>query len=243
MHIFGYSIIDSNFVSIIVRLFLAVLLGGLIGLEREAAHRPAGLRTHVLVCLGSALVMTTSEYMFEIYHGLTNADPARLGAQVISGVGFLGAGTIMREGVSIKGLTTAASIWTVACIGIAAGIGFYQGAIAATIIIYLVLILLKGIEHDLRIKSKFSNLKILIKPSNSILGEVEKVLSANGVIINNIRISTIKKNELSVISMQVDYKHTPDKGIVLSELFKIQNMVEIYENKELKLSNKDIQKL
>ena len=115
------------------RLLCALTVGIMIGIERETAHRPAGMRTHMLVALGSCVVMITGQLLFTQYHALGgNADPARLSAQVITGVGFLGAGTIIREGSSVKGLTTAASIWTVACLGIAIGAGYvYVGLIGA----------------------------------------------------------------------------------------------------------------
>lgn len=135
---------QSNFyLSMILRLAVACVLGGIIGYEREHVHRPAGFRTHILVCVGSALVMVTSEFIYFQYSAKVNVDPARLGAQVISGIGFLGAGTIIKEGVNVKGLTTAASLWAVSCIGIAIGIGFYSGAIIATFIIILTLVVIK----------------------------------------------------------------------------------------------------
>lgn len=123
----------------VIKLVLAVVFSGFIGYEREHSHRPAGFRTHILVAVGSALVMMTSAYVFEEYVGITNVDPTRLGAQVISGIGFLGAGTILREGFSVKGLTTAASLWAVSCIGLAVGAGYYTGALVATLFIYLTL--------------------------------------------------------------------------------------------------------
>ena len=107
---------------IIVRLLVALLLGAIIGTEREYTHRPAGMRTHMLVALGACAVMITGQSIFCQYYPLgAMPDPARLAAQVIAGVGFLGAGTILRDGTSIKGLTTAASVWTVACLGVAVG--------------------------------------------------------------------------------------------------------------------------
>ncbi len=123
----------------IVKMLLAVLFSGVIGYEREHSHRPAGFRTHILVAVGSALVMMTSKYVFMEYEGLGTFDPTRLGAQVISGIGFLGAGTILREGFSVKGLTTAASLWAVSCIGLAVGSGYYIGALITTVVIYLTL--------------------------------------------------------------------------------------------------------
>lgn len=128
-----------------IKMILTVVLSGTIGFEREHSHRPAGFRTHILVAVGSALVMLTSNYVFETYEGLTSFDPTRLGAQVISGIGFLGAGTILREGFSVKGLTTAASLWAVSCIGIAVGAGYYTGAIVTTLVIYITLNSLKRV--------------------------------------------------------------------------------------------------
>ena len=144
---FLYHLIDFEelrFAAIaILRLVLAAVLGAIIGYEREHTNRPAGIRTHTLVCLGAALVMITGEFVSLRYHGITNVDPTRLGAQVVSGIGFLGAGTILKEGVTVRGLTTAGSIWAVSCIGLAAGIGFYSGAIVTTALIYFTLCLLK----------------------------------------------------------------------------------------------------
>lgn len=112
---------------ILLRLLLAMLLGGLVGLERERSNHAAGLRTHILVCLGSALIMMLSIYGFKDFAHELNVriDPARLATAVITGVGFLGAGTILFTGKSITGLTTAASIWVVAAIGLASGAGFF----------------------------------------------------------------------------------------------------------------------
>lgn len=137
------------YISIILRLATACLLGGIIGFEREHMHRPAGFRTHILVCVGSALVMITSEYVYNHFSASVNVDPARLGAQVISGIGFLGAGTIIKEGVSVKGLTTAASLWAVSCVGLAVGIGFYSGALIATVIIFLTLVVIKKTQKKI----------------------------------------------------------------------------------------------
>jgi putative Mg2+ transporter-C (MgtC) family protein len=111
----------SNELTLVVRLGLAFILGAVVGLERESAHRPAGFRTHTLVSVGAALVMVLSQ-------SIPGADPARMGAQVVSGVGFLGAGSILREGFTVRGLTTAASLWVVAAIGLACGAGFFLGA-------------------------------------------------------------------------------------------------------------------
>lgn len=118
---------------IFVRLIIAAVLGGIIGMEREKLNRPAGVRTHMIVCLGSCLIMLLGEYMHRID---STIDITRLGAQVVSGIGFLGAGAILKDGFSVRGLTTAATLWAVACVGLAIGGGFYSAGILTTIIVY-----------------------------------------------------------------------------------------------------------
>lgn len=131
---------------VIERLIFSVLLSGLIGLERQLHRRAAGLRTHILVCIGSTLIMLTSLYIFDIYKGVTAIDPARIAAGVITGIGFLGAGTIIRFGEEVRGLTTAASLWVAAGVGLAVGCGFYVAAFATTILVLLVLLILRRVE-------------------------------------------------------------------------------------------------
>ena len=139
---------------IMMRLFLSVILGGLIGIERQMHRRSAGLRTHILVSLGSCLIMLTSLYVFDIYKKEATLDPARIAAGVITGIGFLGAGAIIRDREGIKGLTTAASLWVVAGIGLALGCGFYNAGIFTTILSLIVLLFLRYIEAKLFAKEE-----------------------------------------------------------------------------------------
>ena len=133
--------------SIIVRILLAVLLGGALGFERGRKHRPAGFRTYILVCLGSAMVMMTNHYVYQMYN---TSDLVRMGAQVISGVGFLGAGTIIMTGKNqIKGVTTAAGLWTTACCGLAIGIGFYELAFLGTCAALITMTLLQKVDEHI----------------------------------------------------------------------------------------------
>jgi len=164
---------ELNTVSIFVRLFLSVLLGGIIGLERGIKGRPAGMRTYMLVALGSALVMITSEYLAGIY-GAT--DPARMGAQVISGIGFLGAGTIIitRER-QVRGLTTAAGLWASACMGLAIGVGFYVGALAGTIFIIFVTGLMHRLDNKLLSRSKTIDIYLEMQDTTYIHQLLEEV--------------------------------------------------------------------
>ena len=135
---------EINLFSIASRIGLSVICGGVLGIERGRANQSAGMRTYILVCLGATLVMLTGQYMFDKF---STGDPARLGAQVISGIGFLGAGTIIVEGkTKVRGLTTAAGLWTAACIGLAIGIGFYSGGVLATGVVYVVISKFKTIS-------------------------------------------------------------------------------------------------
>jgi putative Mg2+ transporter-C (MgtC) family protein len=135
------SLRDVNIPSIALRLILAMLVGGLLGIERGRRNRPAGFRTYMLVCLGASVVMMTNQYVYKAFQA---SDPARLGAQVISGIGFLGAGSIIVTGRNqIKGLTTAAGLWGSACVGLAIGIGFYEAAVLSFAAIFVIMVLLR----------------------------------------------------------------------------------------------------
>lgn len=144
------SLLAVGPVEVLLRLLCAMFIGAVIGTERELTHRPAGMRTHMLVALGSCVVMITSQMIFHQYRAFgATPDPARLSAQVITGVGFLGAGTILKEGPSIKGLTTAASVWAVACLGIAVGGGYYALGIIGTVGMIIILVLFEWLQEKL----------------------------------------------------------------------------------------------
>lgn len=179
---------------VVLRLVLAAVLGGLIGYERESAHRPAGLRTHILVCVGSALVMLVSERMT----GLATAgsvDPGRIAAQVVSGVGFLGAGTILREGMTIRGLTTAASLWVVAGIGLAVGAGLYLPAATTALIILLALIFLTKFERLYMTKAYYDQLLLRAHDQPGLLGRIGTVLGEHGISIRNVQLKHAEDQE------------------------------------------------
>jgi putative Mg2+ transporter-C (MgtC) family protein len=138
----------------IIRLLLTLILSGLIGLERQVHQRDAGLRTHILVALGSCLIMLTSMYVFDIYKDKVSLDPARIAAGVITGIGFLGAGAIIREPERIRGLTTAASLWVAAGIGLAVGVGFNKVAIYTTVLVLIVLHFFRFVEGSFKKEGK-----------------------------------------------------------------------------------------
>ena len=142
---------EVTYLAIVLRIVTAVILGGIIGMEREIKHRPAGLRTYMLVCMGSCLVMLTNQYVCQVYG---TGDPVRLGAQVVSGIGFLGAGTIIVTRRSqIKGLTTAAGLWAAAGVGLALGVGFYEAAVMGSCAIFVVMTLLQRMDNRMHSRS------------------------------------------------------------------------------------------
>ena len=152
-------LIQENVAGAAFRLFLALICGGVLGIERGRKSRPAGLRTYMLVCVGAALVMITNEYL---YHRYGTGDPARLGAQVISGIGFLGAGTIIVTVRNrVKGLTTAAGLWAAACMGLAIGAGYYTAAVISCVMIYFVMALLYRL--DLRVVESARSVNLYIE--------------------------------------------------------------------------------
>jgi putative Mg2+ transporter-C (MgtC) family protein len=206
---------------ILLRVLLAFLLSSVIGMEREFGNQAAGLRTHILVCVGSTLVMLVSFHLFEIYGGQTSMDPARLGAQVISGIGFLGVGTIMKEGASIRGLTTAAGLWVVACIGLAVGAGFYLGAIVVTVVIVLTLTIVNRL--DKRINKSRNSYSLTLRAENipGQLGRIGNALGGKGVSIKNIRMIELDDFTVEIILL---LKLPGQMG--LEEVFFVLNEVE-----------------
>ena len=150
--------------SVALRILAAVLIAGILGLEREKKSRAAGLRTYILVCMGSCLIMLTNQY---IYQTTGAGDPMRLGAQVVSGIGFLGAGTIIvTKRSQIKGLTTAAGLWSSAAVGLALGAGFYEAAVVAGVMIYFVMTVLQ--QWDKRVHRRSQYLDIYLEYSSKI---------------------------------------------------------------------------
>jgi putative Mg2+ transporter-C (MgtC) family protein len=180
---FSTDLYSVNDTSIILRLVMAILCGGIIGFERGRVGRPAGLRTHILVCLGSTLATLTNQYVFQTYDV---SDPTRLGAQVISGIGFLGAGTIIVTGRhQVKGLTTAAGLWATACMGLAIGNGFYKAAVVGCVLIFFSTVVLHRLDNNMLSKSKVLDIYMEIDRKAS-MSMVLDAIKNSGASIENI---------------------------------------------------------
>jgi len=209
---------------IIIRLVLAFVLGGLIGFERELHGRAAGLRTHILVCLGSSLIMLTSMHMFYLYREVATIDPARIAAGVITGIGFLGAGTIIRFKASVRGLTTAASLWAVAGIGLAIGSGFYLGAYLTSAMVLFVLFFLTRLERALVRKNWYKGIAVETKGGVQQLRDIRSVLSDYKVEIRDFEVK--KKPESHNVIVELDLKLVTDRqnDQILTDVMRIKGV-------------------
>lgn len=195
-----------------IRLLLAAVLGGVIGLQRESVNRPAGFRTHILVATGSALIMLVSIYGFaeQVASGRFS-DPARLAAQVVSGIGFLGAGTILKDGNTIRGLTTAASLWVVSGIGLAVGAGYHGAAIVSTAVVYIALSSLGRLDELLFHRSQYQTVVVEAVDQPGQLGRIASWLGQRNVSIRNVRLQREEGGDHQVLirlqlKLPVDYR-------------------------------------
>ena len=217
---------------ILLRLGLAALLGAIIGLERERKHWAAGLRTHMMVCLGSSLIFIVSSYGFfdVISNPSITLDPSRIAAQVVSGIGFLGAGTIifLRSGL-IRGLTTASGLWTVAAIGLAVGAGLYFAAIATTLIAIVILFMLQPIEKKFSQLFMQKYIKIIIEPNQNPAELMNKLMVHKELPISNFNF--IKTDTEITIEVRFNEFHLDNILPILMEIQKEEGIREINWNK------------
>ena len=183
---------EVTYLAVALRIVLAVLCGGALGLERGLKHRPAGMRTYMLVCVGACLIMLTNQYLFQVTQ---TGDPMRLGAQVVSGIGFLGAGTIVVTRYNrIKGLTTAAGLWSAAGVGLALGVGFYEAALVAGLAIFVVMTLLQRWDDNLHSKTRAVEIYVELADGTTV-GSFVKTLRDMGLSVSNIQMESATESD------------------------------------------------
>lgn len=209
---------------IIFKLTLACILGGVIGLERESLNRPAGFRTYTLVCVGSALAMIVSMDMYYHFYKSVNADPGRIAAQVVSGIGFLGAGTIMKEGATVRGLTTAAGLWVVACIGLAVGAGLYIPGIVTTLLILFVLIYFVRFERRFTGMRLYKGMVLVVKDEPGMVGVIGNILGDLGVLIKNINLTHLEGEDQLEIELLLQVPPEISINQVIEELSAVKGL-------------------
>ena len=229
LYIFDFAR-EMNTLAVAFRLVLAVLCGGLIGIEREYKRRPAGFRTHILICLGAAMTTLTSQYMFLTMHLYT--DVARLGAQVIAGIGFIGAGTIIvTKRQRVKGLPPAAGLWTAAIIGLVCGAGYVECAIFATAMVLVAELLLIKIEY--RFAGKINDVNLYVEYAHAevienILRAIrEKGIKLGGIEINRIAGKDDEHHYCAVITLRANKKQMEED--VIKELNGIEDVLTVEE--------------
>lgn len=225
------STLSLDWGAICMRLLCAMVVGLVIGTEREYTHRPAGMRTHILVALGACAVMITGQLIFVQYRPLgASPDPARLAAQVITGVGFLGAGTILREGINVKGLTTAASLWSVACLGIAAGGGYYAVALVGMVFIFITLTFFEYLQHKLIRPKTTRDYALEVNDTAAALRTIDELAEKFKGEIQGLRVES--RNGITYISFRCEFsagKKWPAKffqGLATTEAIRMVTVVD-----------------
>ena len=210
--------------SMLGRVALAGLLAGVIGFEREHVQRNAGMRTHILVAVGAALVMCSGELLAAKYSGI---DPARIGAQVVSGIGFLCAGTIIKEGITVRGLTTASSLWCVSCVGLAAGCGNYILAIATTGLILIVLRVLRTMAHSRRRKANRLVLQLVLSMEGQSIVNLQRDLERMGCIIDEFSFAIDTKNLKRHVYAHLTLPNRDDLSVMMECLSRIDGVMSV----------------
>ena len=224
------SLPSLNWDESLLRLALAAVLGGLIGVERELREREAGLRTHLLVALGSALFTIVGAYGFHDFlesgEAVVRADPTRIAAQIVTGIGFLGAGAIIRQGFSVRGLTTAATLWVVAAVGLAAGAGYYSAAVITTALVLIALYPLRIMAYQILRRFRVEDGRLLIElPAGTPPGTVIDEIESAGGRINSVDVSQEgdrRRLELDVVLP----RDTPAPRLV-ARIAEVENVAEV----------------
>ena len=221
---FFYTILSSFWFEAIIRLILGFLLAGFIGAERESVNKPAGFKTHSLIGVSAVLIMLCGEFLSNNY----SVDASRIPAQLLSGIGFIGAGTILRDGFNVKGLTTASSLLAVTCIGLSIGAGFYIGGIIATVFVYILLShshnLFESLDHFTNV-----SLSVTVKDYTNTLLEIQKILDKYEINIKKIKNG--QPDEENVTDLQLIFRYHKDVNInsVFTEISALENVTSLEE--------------
>ena len=223
------SLRGASLAALVIKLTLAVIFGGIIGLERGRKRRPAGFRTHILVCMGATMAMCISRYCIETL-GIT-VDVSRLGAQVINGIGFLGAGTIIvTRRQEVKGLTTAAGLWACACMGLALGAGFFECALVAFAAIIMSTTLLDKIEKLITSRSRNMNINVIVVET-SVISSVHEVIRGMDLEIFDSEITNVRElaNESPNVVIETRLLRRRRHVEIISALAAIDGVISVEE--------------
>ena len=218
------SIPSLSWPEVLLRLALAAALGGAIGFERELREREAGLRTHTLVSVGSALFTIAGAYGFRDFHG--SFDPTRVAAQIVTGIGFLGAGAIIRQGLSVRGLTTAATLWVVAAIGLASGAGYYSAAVITTALVLLSLWPLRIVAYRVMSRFRPENERLVAQlPSGESPGPLIAQLETLGARLQSLEINHEADRRMVLVDVTLPPK--ADAPGIVAKLSEVEGVLEV----------------
>ena len=217
-----YSIFTSFWFESLVRLLLGFLLSGIIGSERESVNKPAGFKTHSLIGISAVLIMLCGEYL----SGINGVDASRIPAQLLSGIGFIGAGTILRDGFNVKGLTTASSLLAVTCIGLSIGAGFYLGGIVTTLIVYIILSYSHNMSGSL---DHFTNIELNLTVNDfaNTLPTIQSILDKHDISIKRIKHDPEDTNKSKDVQLVFRYHKDININSVLTEISAIKNVIDL----------------
>ncbi|WP_079525063.1 MgtC/SapB family protein [Halobacillus hunanensis] len=227
-----FIIFNEHIETFFIRLLIALVLSGIIGFERELKNHSAGFRTHILVGIGSCLMMLLSLYGFEHFinkYDNVRFDPSRIPSYVISGIGFLGAGTIIVNGMTIRGLTTAASIWTVAGLGLVVGAGMYDVAVLATILVLLSLIFLNNLEKKY-FSSYFKNSYVLITDERIETGKLLGIFDDKGIELQRIEIENLNNRTKSIL-IHINKGQEFNDATLIERLSNVENVIQVKQKR------------
>lgn len=223
--------VSSLEMTMVLRLIIAAVLGGIVGIERGSGDRPAGFRTHILVCVGSALFMLVSLYGIDDFQITPNQeyrrDSARIAAQVVSGIGFLGAGTILHEGLTIRGLTTAASLWIVSAIGLAVGSGMYLLSVVATAITMITLVTFHSWEKHFAGRNERRFIRVTIKNRPGAITDITGYLAGKGIKVKTLNVKTDTKENKLVLELYLKVEKSIDSMDIIRGLQCIQGVISL----------------
>lgn len=216
---------------VLLKLLIALGLSLVIGIEREIIHKPAGIKTHCLICISATLVMTIGTYMYDIY-GI-NIDPSRFPAQILAGIGFVGAGTIIREGFSVKGITTAASLLAITCIGLAVGVGFYEGAVFTTLFIFLILSLTSPLQSLISKARKVNLFTIAATQSKGVISEIQNLFEENNLQVLSIKqLKATDGSDHMLLKFLVKVSDSKLKEKLITQICNFPFVKEVYVSKK-----------
>lgn len=219
------EIVNSDIFQIILKLLLSSFLTGIIGIERSSLSKPAGFGTYSIIGLSSALVVMASEYMAVLY----DIDASRIPSQILAGIGFIGAGTIIRTGINVRGVTTAAGILSVTCIGIAVGMGYYEAAVISTLLVFFIL----SINHN--VTTRFEKFEILsISVEYNIDGDaidyIQEYFKTKGIVMQSIR-KDVKDRKTAVVKIDATFDTRKiNKSQIISKLIENKSIIEVMDD-------------